>query len=383
MINHVIILGNHIQALGISRIANKLGLTVDLYSDYNLSLTRFSNTCTNFFRFRDQQDLFEKLLNTKFTAKPLLIPTNDALIKFIDENYAQLAEKFLITQANNSVLNACYNKVLTYKTATAYNIPIPASYFPLTEIDVKNISSSLTFPILIKPGVMHRLYNSLGKKVFVCKDSEQLIRNYHTALKYIPKDEIIIQELIEGGAKNLFSFGCVAINGQIKAGFCVNRLRQNPMDFGISTCYAKTVVNERIEQLTRSLLGNLNYFGFAEVEFMYDEKINDFKLLEINPRFWKWHSIANKLDINLLKVMVDFYEGKEIHEKINKIKDIIWVESISDFYILQSEIRKGKISVKESINSLRFKTEHACWSGSDPLPSIMYLILLPYLYYKR
>ena len=48
MIQTVIILGNHIQGLGVSRICHKLGLQVYLYNEDRLCVTRFSRTCKRF-----------------------------------------------------------------------------------------------------------------------------------------------------------------------------------------------------------------------------------------------------------------------------------------------------------------------------------------------
>jgi len=81
--------------------------------------------------------------------------------------------------------------------------------------------------------------------------------------------------------------------------FVVNRIRQKQWIFGISTCFAKTGNQPTNTIKCRKFLQGINYFGISEVEFMYDPEQQTYKLLEINPRSVKWHTITNLLDINL------------------------------------------------------------------------------------
>lgn len=384
MINKIIILGNHIQALGIARLAAKLGLSVHLFNNYSLCVTRFSNTCNQFILFHDQDDLLDKLIETgKSDKKALLIPTNDYLVYFISKNYDLLSKRFYLSTPDPNITQFCYHKKYTYKKALELNISIPESYFPESTEDINTIKNKLPYPVIIKPAIMHSFFTLTGKKVLLCRNQGELIENYITMSSVIPKDEIIIQEMVPGGAKNLYSYGSFAADGIIYGGFAAHRSRQKPMDFGISSCYVRTVNSPALKELAEKFLYGINYFGFSEVEFMYDERTGEFKMLEINPRFWKWHSIANRLGINMIDMMIRYYQHQKI-EKINNKKDnIAWIERITDSYVVLREIFAKRMSVKEYIHSLGVEKEYAVWSGNDPLPALMYLLLTPYLIFKR
>ncbi len=383
MVQKVFILGIHIQALGLARMAQKISLEVQLFNDTFASIARFSNTCDKFHLFRDNDHLLEILVSLAENKQTLLIATNDSLINFLSINYIKLSELYYLSVPDPSVIEICYNKRFTYNKASELEIPIPKSYFPDSLSEIELLADKVKFPVVLKPAIMHTFHKKTGKKVFLCNNPQDLIKYYRTMRSIIPANEVILQEFIRGGSKVLYSFGSFAANGKVYAGLSANRIRQNPMDFGNSTCYAITVVEPEFESLAKKFLNSINYFGMSEVEFMFDEETNQFKLLEINPRAWKWHSIANKLNINFLKMMVDFLNGQEVDTYFNNKKGIGWIERLTDIYISLKEIVKGKITPIEYLKSIMIKKESAVWSFKDPLPALMYLILSPYLFIKR
>jgi len=383
MIKKTLILGDHIQALGIARIIGKLGIEVELFNEYRGAVARFSKYCNKFHLFYDENELINKLTLGDFPKNTLIIPTNDKMVKFLADNYKFLNNLFHLAIPKPNIVDICYNKIQTYKTAQKLGIPIPESFFPTKIEDVKDISKIVNYPVIIKPAIMYYFHKITGKKVFLCNSKSELLSNYKKITKIIPTNEVIIQEFISGGASNLYSFCSFVENKNIHGSFIANRIRQKPMDFGISTTFARSVVNLRIEELAGKFLNGINYFGLSEVEFMYDEKIDDYKLIEINPRTWKWHTISNKLNINLLEMMIKYFQGENITEKHNIIDKVGWIERITDSYVALKEILEGRLTLSEYFKSLKIEKESAVLSKDDPLPALMYVILLPYLFYKR
>ncbi|RLD74989.1 MAG: hypothetical protein DRJ10_16100 [Bacteroidetes bacterium] len=384
MIKHIYILGNHIQGLGISRITGKLGYKVTLFNSSRLGVARFSNTCNKFEKFNDVEHLFQILDEKDVEHKTaLLIPTNDLLVGFLSDNYDKLNTKYHISIAPKEITEIAFNKRKTYQTATEANIPIPKSYFPDSIGDIEKLNEEIEFPVIIKPAVMYSFYKKSGKKVFLCNNKAELVSNYHNAIKIIPENEVIVQELLNGGAKNLYSYASYAKNGEPYGSFVVNRIRQKPMDFGVATTFAVTVINERVETLAKEFLKKIKYTGVSEVEFMYDDRVKDYKLIEINPRTWKWHSMANIVGINLIEMLIKDIQGQPIEKKNNKTEQLGWIEQLTDFFVMFTEVVKGRMKFKEYLKSLQIQKEYATFDWKDPLPAIMYIILSPYLYFTR
>ena len=384
MIKEVIILGNHIQGLGISRIVSRLGYKVTLYNNYSLSVARFSNTCNKFIKFKDNKNLLELLQARKVENKEaMLIPTNDMLVGFVSDNYDVLEKIYMLSSPEKQITEIAFNKIKTYKTAIKAGLSIPESYFPDSLNELLAIEAKITYPVIVKPAVMFRFYKKSGKKVFLCNSKDELIENYKKAIEIIPKDEVIVQEFLNGGAKDLYSYASYSLKGEVLGSFIANRIRQKPMDFGVATTFAKTVISERIEELAKQIIKEMNYTGLAEVEFMYDDKIKDYKLIEINPRTWKWHTMANIVGINLIKMLIMNLDGKSIEKQKNTKENLAWIEQLTDFFIMFSEVFKGRMSIKEYFKTLKMSKEYATWDWKDPLPAVMYILLSPYLYMTR
>jgi predicted ATP-grasp superfamily ATP-dependent carboligase len=313
----------------------------------------------------------------------LLLPTNDRLIRFLIDNHSALASKFTLSTPAPEILELCYNKKLTYKKALELDIPIPCSYFPETVDEVRGISKEASYPLIIKPAVMHKLYDKKGKKAYVCRNADDLLANYAEITRIIDPSEIIIQKLIAGRAKNLYSY-CSFFSDRVPIGsFIANRIRQKPMDFGISTTFAISVSNDRIEQKAVEFLTGIDYFGLSEVEFMYDTEDDTYKLIEVNPRTWKWHSIANKLDTDLIGMMIAHFGGERSEPKVNMKVGIGWIESVTDTYVVLGELLRGRMNLNEYLRTLVLEKEFACADRDDWLPALCYILFSPYLFFAR
>lgn len=384
MIRKVIILDNHIQGLGVSRISGALGLEVHLFNHSKICVARHSNTCNYFYRYLDQDDLLTKLIKFGCEDKEaVLMPTNDRMVGFISENYNKLSKKFHLPLPAPAIIDIAYNKIKTYKLCQELNIPSPLSYFPENLADLMQLVDEIEFPVIIKPAVMHSFYKSFGVKVFSCGNKQELIENYKKAITAIPANEIIVQELLDGGAPSLYSFGSFCSGDKVWGSFSANRIRQKPMDFGISTTYAKTVNIPVIREYATQFLLNMGYFGLSEVEFMFDSKSNTYKLLEINPRTWKWHSISNKTGVNLISQMIDFLDGKNLTENHSIQENIAWVERLTDTFVVLKELLKGRMSLKEYRMTMKLTKESAVFSKKDLAPFFMYLLYSPYFLFSR
>ena len=116
---------------------------------------------------------------------------------------------------------------------------------------------------------------------------------------------------------------------------------------------------------------------------MFDEKTSDYKLIEINPRTWKWHTMSNKVGINLIEMLIDDYNGKDVTVQKNTLENIGWIEQLTDTFVMFSEVLKGRMKLKDYLKSIKINKEFATWDRKDPLPAIMYIILSPYLFFIR
>lgn len=381
MIKQVIILGGHIQALGLARQAKSMGIPVILFIEDAYSIARYSTAVDKSVVF-GSIDNMHKCLNPYQDTGALLFPTADQYVEFIADNQDDLSSHFVLGTPNKETVELFGNKRNTYIFASNLGIPYPKSWYPDDIDDLEEISKEAVFPLVVKPAVMYSFHKMFGKKAFRCDDKDALIDRCKAINDKIPLSSIIIQEFISGGAKDLYSYGVFAVDGDPKAWVMANRIRQNPMDFGNSTTFAVTCQIPEIEENARKILGETRYTGLAEVEFMYDEPTKSFKFLEVNTRAWKWHSISMGRGFGFLSELVK-YHNQQSRDFKTEFDKTAWVERLTDFAVILKESIKGRMNIWEALGTYKQKKASAVWSWKDPLPGVMYVLLSPVLYIKR
>ena len=86
----------------------------------------------------------------------------------------------------------------------------------------------------------------------------------------------------------------LAQEGRVVASFCHRRLREYPVSGGPSAA-CESVRDERLTRYASAVIRELGWTGVAMVEFKKDD---DYRLLEVNPRFWGSLPLATLAGIN-------------------------------------------------------------------------------------
>ena len=384
-----IVLGGHAQGLGIIRSLGRKGVTVYLIDETAANISRFSKYCSRFFLAREMKQEHALVNFLVMLAKNegikgwVVFPTHDATVEILSKNRAALGQYYRISVPQWSATKLAHNKILTYNMARKTGIPVPHTFFPLNIDELRRIGRDLEYPVIIKPAVMHTFYAKLKTKAFKVGNLEELERMYKKACTVIDPSEIMVQEIIPGSARDLYSCCCFYKQGVLKASCIGQRCRQIPMDFGKATTFVQSADVPQLRQYSDDLLKAIGYYGLAEVEFMQDPRDGIFKLLEINPRSWKWHTFAIKSGIDMPYLIYRDLVGTGIDRNTAVRLDVKWVEIISDLYVAFGEIAKGNLSVQGYLDSLKGDLEFAIASQDDPLPFIGYIFLIPYLMFSR
>ena len=373
-IKGAIILGGHIQALGIIRILGKSGVKSIVIDKTKKNIARHSIFCTLFIKAGDEE-LCRALMDLGKEGpyyRWIIFPTNDYHVKLLSTNKKDLERYFIVSTDCWDVIEGFYNKRYTYKLAEQAGIRYPKTWFPESESDLLHIKTD--YPCIIKPAVMHNFYSKVKKKVLVCRDYSELISHYRKAIDIIPANEIIVQEIIPGAGENQFSACMLFLKGKVYCSLTACRMRQHPIDFGHATTYAETVKIPQLVDYAVSILLKANYNGICEVEFKKDDRDGLYKFLEVNPRTWKWHSIANKADMPFLTLYYDYLTGKNI-EQVTGSRFASFRHGLTDLPVQLTLFFRG---VKDSFH-VREPVENAVWDKNDIKPWIYEKLYLLYL----
>ena len=373
-----VVIGGHVQGLGIIRILGRNGIPCFLLDTTEVNIARHSKYCTKFIKIGSDQSLIQFLikLNNEYKLKDwLLIPTNDNYVQILSKNKKLLGLHYKLSVDDWEVVEKCYNKRITYSITQDLKIDMPKTYFPNNINELENLD--LDYPCIIKPAIMHKLYSKTKKKVFLCRDKKELISNYNKILSYISPEEVIVQQIIPGDSDNQYSACFFYDRTKPVVSLVARRKRQYPLDFGNCTTFAETIKEPMLFDHAIKILDNINYWGICEVEFKKDGRDGGFKFLEINPRTWKWHSIANKSDSPFL---LSLYNSIYLKEPIvkNDWKTCCWKDMITDSFVLFKLLFDGHM-----VKLVKQETEYPVFDTDDLKPFLFEILYLPYLFAVR
>jgi D-aspartate ligase len=381
-----IIIGGNFQGLGLVRSLARQNVPVYLV-DRELCIGRFSRypkkflTCPSIREESIYLEFLTDLAKRENIRGWVIYPNDDETVCFLARHRNELEEYYRITTPPWDIVKITCEKMLTYKIAESCGIPVPRTYYPgsIGELELLDIE----FPVIIKPSIKEPFFSKTKKKAIQVDCRKKLVDEYTKATRLVDDGQtIMVQELIPGGARSLYSVGSLCENGNLLARVVVRRSRQHPMDFGHATTYAETVDIPELEEMTRTILAKIGYYGLSEVEFMLDPRDGRYKLLEINARAWGWHTIAIGAGVDLPYLSYQSMLGEKVGQT-GFTKGVKWIRLTTDVPTAAVELVRGRMKFNEYLDSFKGKKQFAVMSFRDPLPFFAELAMLPYLWLKR
>ena len=163
-------------------------------------------------------------------------------------------------------------------------IAIPPSEPILSADAIAKLGSRFGFPLVVK-GVYY------GATVAHNESDATAAYHRYAAQWGLP---VIVQKFIPGEEYNVAALG----DGRGNTAGAVAMRKTMLTDKGKGWC-GVAIENERLTELTRQVIGHLNWRGPLEVEILKDAQSNDYYIIEINPRFPAWIYLSAGAGLNL------------------------------------------------------------------------------------
>ncbi|MBF1300170.1 MAG: D-alanine--D-alanine ligase [Parvimonas sp.] len=302
--NKAVVLGcNYYIGLSIIRCLGREGVHVVACDyDFDNSYGAKSKYISEFLKIDDLNKFGEEAFvglieyGKKQDEKPVLLPTHDKYVEFIDEYYDELAKYYLISQAKglNSKL---LDKWTLYDIAKENGVKIPATINANDENLVEKVKNEVGFPCIIKPVDTVEFTKIFRNKVFICNNVEEMENGIKKA-----KDndiEIFIQEIVPGFDDCMLTYDYyIDRNGKTTHYMTAQKQRQWPINFGAS-CFTIQKYNQKLIDMSKPFLENIGYRGFGEIEYKRHEKTGEIYLIEINARTTNFNNLIYKVGINM------------------------------------------------------------------------------------
>jgi D-aspartate ligase len=381
----VVITGGDFQGLGALRTFGDKNIPIVIV-DHEHGIAKYSRYKKKCFKSPNptDEDAYSEFLVNLAKREGLegwvVIPNSDQIARVLSKRKTLLEAFYKIPVPHWEVVRKVYIKENTYKIAQQHQISVPQTYYANSLEEM--VEQNLPYPLIIKPSIRDNFYDKVKIKAFLVNNQNELIQIYRKVSAIIKPAEILVQEFIPGGPKNLYSFCPFFKDGKVIASITARRARQHPMDFGHATTYAELVDIPQLRLLTEKFLSLIGYYGLAEVEFMKDPRNGSFMLIEINPRLWGWHALAIYAGVDLPYMLYKDMLNETI-DVPHAPRDVKWVRLITDIPTVALEIINGKMTIREYLKTMRGHTRDAVLSIKDPLPFIIELLMVPYLWHKR
>lgn len=373
-----LIFNSHITGLAVARSLGRRGIPVLALdrdaAGYALAskYVTASALCPNV--LEDEPGFIDFLISIGQALKQpgVLFPCNDEWVLAVNRHRATLEPHFLIPFSGPEIVEPVLDKARLYQQATELDIPIPRTWY-LHADTVEHVATQLPYPCIVKPTEQRAFYDAFQEKAWRISEPVELF----AALERADKHTLVAQEIVGKGLTDFYSV-CSYIGEDGPHGVFVGRkLEQYPPQFGTGCLVAA----EQVPSIARrgiQILKAFGYRGISEIEFIYDAQENEYKLLDINTRVWKWIGLPIAAGVDLPWLAYSDITGRPA--TVEQVRhEIVW--TYAKDYIALRLAGLGKetaqyIPEHTWANLMAGKAEHlidAVIDVDDPLPAAVML----------
>jgi D-aspartate ligase len=369
-----IVLGGNFVGLGVARSLGAHGIPVWVVdADRSKSIAQFSRYTKRFFECKE--NLVEFLLREGRQHDLrgwVVFPTTDESVEMVSANHELLSSVYQIAAPPAEITQFALDKRLTYGRAAELGIATPWTATGNHPSDIEDRNPP--YPLILKPAVNHHFFPHTNVKALPVENSEELHQRFAQMCRYISADSILAQERIPGDGENQFSYCALCRNGKVIASLGAQRRRQYPIEFGNASTFVQTVEQPVVESSGRRFLESIGYDGIGEIEFKFDPRDSQYKILDANLRPWGWHTLGKAAGINFAYLLWQQKTGIDV-ASITKYRKAAWVREITDVVAI-AKSRNRFAEIKTLLSAWASgKFTLATFSVLDPLPFFAELFL--------
>ena len=242
--------------------------------------------------FQDFKALLDKYSSDQIVYFPGEEQTTDYVVDYIEQN----------GKGNIISLLPSYSQYKMFRNKRTLNHYCLENGFPAPrEYNVEDLPN-VDYPVLLKPEIgsgshgQYRLYKE---------------EDYFDEIKdALAKEPYLIQELLPNG-KDVQGGFFLCHDGKVIGAYTHKRIRTSPEEGGVTVLSSLNANPQLIEQ-GRKLLEHAGWEGLIMLEYIYDERSGEYKLIEANPRSWGSIMLSEYCGANLLSNYIRVCLGKEI-----------------------------------------------------------------------
>lgn len=355
---------------------NVYGLCRSFYERYNikpyvicskrLNATKYSKILTikEVENFTLNEIFLETLIDTAINLKKdyeklMLISCSEYYTTLIVNNKKELEKYYENKFLDKETLDKFIGKDKFYDLCKKYKLPYPKTIIcKLKDRDKIHEKIKFDYPVVLKPnnsGSTSWLEAKIKdkEKAYILKNEKELIKTIKNINKSDYKDNLIIQEYIKGDDTSMRVINAYSSRDGIVRMISMGNVlleEYHPNTIGNYSAIISNTEEIKLLEKVKDFLEKINYVGFSNFDFKYDEKSKNYKCFEINFRQGRSSYFTEASGISLAELITDDLIYKKKKKPIIGCPNKILWQNVPDIVLNKYVTNKN---LKEEIDSLR------------------------------
>jgi D-aspartate ligase len=316
--------------------------------------------------------LIEELvdLGSSLGQKAVLIPCTDVSVLAIARRRAELEPAYHVALPETAVVELLTDKARFATYAEEHGLPIPKTVLLASREDAQKAADSLRFPLVVKPPLKTAAWERRAReKAYKVETESQLLTLYDELGDAV--DALVAQEWISGSEGDHYT--CNAYfdrNARPLVTFVTRKIRQWPPQTGQGSL-AVEWRNDVVRDETVRLFSGVGFWGLAYLELKRDAETGEHLIVEPNiGRPTGRSATAEAGGVELLYATYCDVLGLPLPTEhlSQRYVGAKWIYFGRDIRSSLYYWRRGELSVRDWVASLRGTKIDAVFSLRDPLP---------------
>lgn len=322
---------------------------------------------------KQKEELLQYLISyaKQQEVKPVLFPSVDPYVEFIDAYLDELKNYFHINMTEQGFWSSIMDKEYLHTLATKHGVLVPESISPTEERFEERVAAEIGFPCIVKPTDSPSFVSLFRAKIFTCNNLEEMRVALEKSAQ--AKLDVIVQRIIPGFDDHVYTFDAyLDQTSKVTHWLTCQKLRQFPINFGASS-FTKQKYVEELYDIGAPFLEAIGYKGFAEIEFKKDAETGKYYLLEINARTTTLDPLLRKCGVDFPLLAYKELTGTPIGSyAVREDIGIAFCFLFEDLISSRDYVKAGQLGIMQIVKTHFTRKAPAIWSISDPVPAFYF-----------
>ncbi len=366
---------NHHGGLAVTRTLGRAGVPVYGVHEDRLAPAGLSRYATGRFVWptagedAHQRQLLDGIASVaeRIGRPALLVPTDDHAAIFVGDHADVLRRWFLFPDLSPAVVRCVTDKAALHQRCVALGVPAPSATVVTTDADLDAFATHGVFPVVAKrsrPWLLRTGRRARSTRIVPCADE---LRGLDISTP------LLLQEHIPSSCGEDWLFhGYCDQRSECVVAFTGRKVRSFPPGAG-ETAYGRSEANLALETEARALCQRLGFRGVMSLDYRYDRRDGQYKLLDFNPRTGAiFRLFQTNAGVDVVHALHLDMTGREVPAGHPILGRVVVVEGY-DARACRAERRAGALTAGGWISSWRSVQETAWWASDDVAPALVAL----------